>query len=200
MQATARDEEADALAIANRVPSSRDGWVLQVGDVVEHYVTGTRLQIIEIDFWGGAHDVGGHTLVVEPIDAATPTLITYDGDEWEMDYMDDECVYACDSAERSSFCEMCDIHFRAYFVEWTWANGRRWFELAPRSLHLRKVHSSCERCKVVKPRARILWQWAWRVIKARAIADFWFELIHRPGHVQAHAHAMQRDMGWEAGA
>ena len=63
----------DVLAIEHRRPSSRDGFELKVGFLVKHVGTGKLLRITSIDFWGGAHDVGGHGLETEAVDASECT-------------------------------------------------------------------------------------------------------------------------------
>lgn len=66
----------DVLAIEHRRPSSRDGFELKVGFLVKHVLTGKLLRITDIDFWGGAHDVGGHALGVgQCVSAGAPARV-----------------------------------------------------------------------------------------------------------------------------
>ena len=85
----------EELALTQRRPSSRDGFVLEVGFLVRHVHTGRLHRIIDIDFWGGAHDIGGHTLITELVTSdGLPLDSEPDISDSDEEAFDDEQVYA----------------------------------------------------------------------------------------------------------
>ena len=197
----------DVLAKEHRRPSSRDGFELKVGFLVKHVLTGKLLRITSIDFWGGAHDIGGHELQTEAVDTCMINdLDGYEVDEGCMDddevdegCMDDERVTAFDTCmingpdgcDRTSFCERCDIYFEPSFVTWsfdsrpsrTWLDANEWQWDGP----LHRFHSSCHRCEAHRPTGRVLWGVPRRRFIAKGVANFWSHLAHHPRYVATHA-------------
>lgn len=202
----------DELALSQRRPSSRDGFVLEVGFLVRHVHTGRLHRIIDIDFWGGAHDIGGHTLITELVTSdRLPLDSEPDISDSDEEAFDDGQVYAHEfcgrngSFERTSFCERCDIYFCPEFVTWCFDSKpeREWFELAyinkynhndlwgPR-LHRQK--SSCQRCEADRPNGFVLWQQVRRWLRLRSAAEYWSRLAHHPKYVSTHAALASADL------
>ena len=205
----------DVLATNARRPSSRDEFELKVGFLVKHLWTGKLLRITSIDFWGGAHDVGGHELQTEAVDASSctqnDTLASLlaeavgEGDDnashsSNESCMGDEQVLAGDMCtingpggcfDRTSLCERCCIYFEPSFVTWSFDSrpSRTWLDANEWQWDgpLRRSHSSCRRCEAHHPTGRVLWGLLRRRFIAKGVADFWSHLAHHPRYVATHA-------------
>lgn len=198
-------DEWDRLAVEHRRPSSRDGFVLQVGFVVKHFLTDKELRITDIDFWGCAHDVGGHTLFTEPAsnaDAASDA----GSDASDEGCLDDESVYAGDmidvndSYDRTSFCERCCIYFVPDFVTWSFStpNDREWVDLYHPwrgCQQLNRQKSSCRRCEAHRPTGRVLWRFLKQRMAFEHAALYWYKLAHSPRNMSTHVAMVVEDLG-----
>ncbi len=125
----------DNLALSHRVPSTRDGIVIKVGLKVKHLHTEKEGTVISIkDFWGNANDVGGFCIGV-CFDGNNSEELCFDEflfvDTFPVDY------------DRSSFCEVCDIHFDESFVEWSHSPFN---ETSKGRKLCRPTYSICKRC------------------------------------------------------
>ena len=150
------------------------------------------------DFWGDLHDVGGFTIFT---DAAGEEAEGEEGDSNEAGVYNDQELFNHydnqdhDHWERSSFCEVCFIHFKQYFVEWCYVNrNNKPFYLLKEGLTLGRPYSTCKRC--AQPQARVLWAWLSRHVMAKSIATYWWRLAHAPAYAATHAALMAEDM-WD---
>ena len=96
--------ELDQLALDHIVPSTRDGFVIVDGMKVKTVLTDKPGTVREIYFHGDAND-GGFVILVEDAEG--------EGEE----YADGELYMDQNGFTRSSFCEVCFLHFDEGFVE-----------------------------------------------------------------------------------
>ena len=191
----------DVLATEHRRPSSRDGFELKVGYLVKHVLTGKLLRITDIDFWGGAHAVGGHVLETEAVDASdcTQSDALASLDDGQVTAGDTCMINGPDGCDRTSFCERCHIYFEPSFVTWsfhsqpsrTWLDANEWQWDGP----LHRFHSSCRRCEAHRPTGRVLWGVLRRRFIAKGVANFWSHLAHHPRYVATHAAIASASIG-----
>ena len=61
-----QNDTLDRLALENRVPSTRDGFIIKVGMKVVGVFDNKISTVTAIDdFWGDSHDVGGFTIFTD---------------------------------------------------------------------------------------------------------------------------------------
>ena len=168
-------------------------------------------EVLHIDFWGGAWDMGGHSVTLRRVDGGVdgedPFNVDddsfYEDNEYRFIMDDERLVYHdtanpvihVDNVERTSFCQICDIYFTDSFVEWS--HGKVKFLCVPTHGVTRactRHNSSCRRCMLRM--AGYLWAFVRRRVAARAITAYWLELTYRPEHNARHAHRMATDMRW----
>ena len=187
---TALDDEV----MRRRAPTSGDGMVLEEGDIVHLQPLSSgiwhgnalslpsrmlckKYTVCTIEpFRGGAWDIGGNTLELEPYET--------EGARTRLYTSDDVCVadetFAERPVEEASCCEMCCIHFHDDYVKESYNRNQRPFFKLSRGLELKTHRSACERCLRLNPQGRTLWNWVARVFRARGVAMFWYALVHTP--------------------
>jgi hypothetical protein len=192
------DDIAEQIMMENRVPSTRDGWVIKVGMKVMGVFDNKVSTVTEID--GDSYKDGGFIILTDA------QVENYDDDDDDCEpgvYSDEELFHhddnsASDFWERSSFCEVCFIHFNTEFVEWSHENRNYepFYELE--GLRLGRPHSMCRRC--AQPQAKVLWAWLGRRFKVKAITTYWWHLGHAPKYASTHAAIADADMqaAWSA--
>ena len=208
------DGTVEEMVKANRRPSSRDGFVLEVGFLVRH-VESHLLRIVDIIQEDYEED--GYTIITEAVDSSGAEVRKLLGEEEDSEDDSDEVVCShqhlmaqefCEqnkSYERSSFCERCDIHFSSDFVTWSFESRpeKRWFQRAYVNKYnhkttwgpvLRKCLSSCRRCEIVQPSARVLWQHMRLWLRLKNVSTYWYELAHHPKYVATHAEIAEADL------
>ena len=114
------DDIAEQIMMENRVPSTRYGWVIKVGMKVMGVFDNKVSTVTEID----EYKDGGFIILTDA------QVENYDDDDDDCEavvYSDEELFHHDDNSapefwERSSFCEVCFIHFNTEFVEWSHEN------------------------------------------------------------------------------
>ena len=96
---------------------------------------------------------------------------------------------------RTSFCEVCDLHFQSSFVKKSYFSKKTW--LKEQGASFVRLYSCCRRCEAMSPtNGKVLWMFLKKQLRLRAVAMYWNQLAFQPKYVSTRESEMRAEMGW----
>tara|TARA_B110000858_G_scaffold196370_1_gene255009 strand:+ start:1190 stop:1738 length:549 start_codon:yes stop_codon:yes gene_type:complete len=173
----------DLLVRKNRRASIRPDTEVCVGNKVLSLQDGKRYKVVEINLF--RYD--------------DPYEIIAERKGKEFFFGEHELRYDTERnppRRRTSFCEVCDLHFQASFVKNFYSSKKTWLKPYGNASFLR-LYSCCRRCEAMSPsNGKVLWMLLKKQIRLRVVAMYWNKLAFQPKYVSTRASEMCAEMGW----